>query len=117
MESNKRDDSQDDKNEKGIGEIVKKVVAAGVSAAFVTEDYLRTYLSDVKMPKELLTMLLQQANKSKEEIVGRVTKEVVQIIKHADLRKEVEHFVENHKFKISAEVEILKKKKDSDHSS
>jgi hypothetical protein len=114
------DDKSDktDKNEKGsdesrsstlIGDAVKKLFTAGVTAAFMTEESVRGYLADVKLPKELLNLIIQGATKSKEELTGRVGKEVIGMIQKIDFVKEASRFVETHKFKITAEIEIQKK--------
>ena len=92
-----------------LGETVKKVFTAGVSAAFITEESLRVYLSELKLPKEALNLLIQGANKSKEEMTQRVTKEILALIEKVDFVKEASKFAETHKFKITAEIDIIKK--------
>lgn len=111
------DDSKKDEKEnastgdlKGLfGETVKKVFTAGVSAAFMTEEHLRAYVSELKLPKEAINLLIQGANKSKEEMTQRVTKEIVGLIQKVDIVKEASKFAETHKFKITAEIDIVKK--------
>ena len=53
-------DDKDDGNDSQprFTDALKKVFTAGVSAAFMTEESLRAYLSEVKMPKEILAVLL-----------------------------------------------------------
>lgn len=92
-----------------LGDTVKKVFTAGVSAAFMTEESLRAYVSELKLPKEALNLLIQGANKSKDEITQRVTKEILGIIQKIDFVKEASRFAETHKFKITAEIDIIKK--------
>lgn len=99
-----------------LSEALKKVFTVGVSAAFLTEESIRGYLGEMKLPKEVLQVLLQSASKSKDEITQRMSKELVAMIQKIDLVKEFSKFAETHKFKISAEVEILKKES-SDKSS
>lgn len=109
-DSFKKDEKDASADLKGLlGDTVKKVFTAGVSAAFMTEESLRTYVSELKLPKEALNLLLQSANKSKEEIQSRVTKEIVGIIEKIDFVKEASKFAETHKFKITAEIDIIKK--------
>lgn len=106
----KNPEDEGGKDVKGLlGETMKKVFTAGVSAAFMTEESLRAYVSELKLPKEALNLLLQGANKSKEEITKRVTNEIVGIIHKIDFVKEASRFVETHKFKITAEIDIIKK--------
>lgn len=104
--------TESDTHEEGkslLSEALKKVFTAGVSAAFMTEESIRSYLGEMKLPKEVLQVLLQSAAKSKDEITQRMSKELVSMIQKIDLVKEFSRFAEAHKFKISAEVEIIKK--------
>ncbi len=108
----KSDDSSQELNEGRslIGETLKKVFATGVSAAFMTEENIRSYLSELKLPKEVLNLIVQSANKSKDEVTQRVSKEITQIMQRIDWVKEISRFAESHKFRISAEIDIIKKK-------
>ncbi len=110
-------DSSDKKNDLDpkalLGETLKKVFTTGVSAAFMTEESIRNYLQEIKLPKEILNILLQSANKSKDEITSKVTKEITQIFNKIDWVSELAKFAETHKFKISAEIDIVKKTKDT----
>ncbi len=109
MAADKHDKSdKDDKS--GLSDTLKKVFSAGVSAAFMTEEGIRKYVADLKLPKEILEALLSGANKSKEEITSRVAKEINGIITKIDWIHELSKFAESHKFKIKAEIEIEKKK-------
>lgn len=94
-----------------LADTLKKVFATGVSAAFMTEESIRSYLGELKLPKEILTTLVQSANKSKDEITNRVSKEIIGIVSQIDWVSEMAKFAENHKFKISAEIDIIKKDK------
>lgn len=116
--SSKKDEKESPADIKGLlGDTVKKVFTAGVSAAFMSEEGIKSYLSELKLPKEALNMLIQGANKSKDEITQRVTKEVVGIIEKIDFVKEFSKFAETHKFKITAEIDIIKKDSGKDSKS
>src|SRR5476649_2234805 len=95
-------------------EAVKKLFSVGVGAAFLTEESIRSYLADLKLPKDALNFILQSANKGKEELVNRVGKEIGGLLKHTDFVNEVSKFAANHKFKISAEIEVIPKHKSHD---
>jgi hypothetical protein len=92
-----------------LTEALKKIVTAGLGAAFMTEESIRAYVSELKLPKDVLNLLLQQASKGKEEVVNRAGNEIAKIFSKIDFVKEVSRFAEEHKFKISAEIEVLKK--------
>src|ERR1700733_6523201 len=93
---------------------VKKFFSVGVGAAFLTEESIRSYLADLKLPKDALNFILQSANKGKEELVGRVSKEIGGLLKHTDIMNEISRFAASHKFKISAEIEVIPKHKHQD---
>jgi hypothetical protein len=80
----------------------------------MTEESVRAYLSEVKLPREIINVLLQGASKTKDEIALRVTNEMLGIVRKIDFVKEFSRFAEDHKFKISAEVEIVKKNRHPD---
>lgn len=103
------DDESDSKSQ--FGDTLKRVISVGVGAAFLTEDVIRSYLQDIKLPKEVLQLLLQQAGKSKDELLDRIGTETMKIISKIDFVKEASRFVETHKFKVSAEIEVVKKTK------
>lgn len=117
MENNDSSNKSDRKSEgpslddaKGLfSETLKKVFTTGVSAAFMTEENIRSYLQELKLPKEILNVIIQSANKSKDDITQRVSKEIIGIFNKIDWITELSKFAETHKFKISAEIDIIKK--------
>lgn len=92
-----------------LTEGLKKLLTAGVSAAFMTEDTIRTFVADLKLPKETLNLLLSGAAKSKEELVQRVGNELAKMVSKIDLVREVSRFAEEHKFKVTMEIEVARK--------
>lgn len=112
-DNNENDDfSEEELKKRGISiaDMAKKVFAVGIGAAFLTEESIRNALGEMKLPKDIATTLIQNATKTKEVIANQVTKEIVNIISKIDIVKEASRFVEEHKFKISAEIEVTKKK-------
>jgi hypothetical protein len=109
-------DEDFDENSPRWAELIKKVVSAGLGAAFMTEESIRSYLGDVKLPREVLSSILAGANKSKEDLLNKVGNETIRLIQKIDFVKEASRFVEEHKFKITAEVDVVKKTKGSEPS-
>jgi hypothetical protein len=115
MANDKRDgDESDGASGPILGETIKKLLATGISAAFMTEESVRSFVSEMKLPKETLNLLLQGASKSKEELMNRVGREIITIISKIDFVKEASRFVEEHKFRINAEIEVIRKDSASD---
>jgi hypothetical protein len=91
------------------GEMVRKVMTVGLGAAFMTEESVRSALSGINLPKEALNTILQGANRSKEEFLNKVGNETIRFISKIDFVKEASRFMEEHKFRILAEIEVVKK--------
>jgi hypothetical protein len=105
------DSSNENESQSGIkiSEAIKKLITTGVGAAFMTEESVRNYLNELKLPKEVLNLILQGASKSKDELMERVGSEILKVVSKIDFVKEASKFVEEHKFKVTAEIEVLKK--------
>lgn len=99
------------------GEMIKRVMSVGLGAAFMTEESVRSALGDIKLPKEVLTTILTGASRSKEEFLNRIGNETVKLISKIDFVKEASRFVEEHKFHITAEIEVVKKDSHKSHAS
>lgn len=83
-----------DKKDPKITDAIKKILTAG---------------SPTDISKELLTTVVGQVLKTKDDITLKATNEMISLIQKIDFVKEFSKFAENHKFKVTAEVEILKK--------
>lgn len=109
-------ETQSKNSEKGsdlkITEAFKRIVSTGLGAAFMTEESVRNYLGDLKLPKEVLGVLLQGVQKSKEDLMQKVGSEIIKNLSKVDLVKVMTQFAQENKFKIHAEIEFEKKKKD-----
>lgn len=111
---------KNDKDQPGIddeslpkwGEVLKRVMSVGIGAAFMTEESIRGALGGLNLPKEVLTSMLQGANRSKEELLNRIGNETIKLLSKIDFVKEASRFVEEHKFRINAEIEVVKKSPD-----
>ncbi len=105
MANEKKDSRQtpaEDPIIKGDGKFsdtIKKIISAGSA-------------SDIS--KELMGTVLGQALKAKDDISSKVTNEMIALVRKIDFIKEFSKFAENHKFKVTAEIEIMKKETDSE---
>lgn len=83
-------------DKKGVTDTFKKIITAG---------------SPSDISKELIQTAIGQVNKTKEDISSKVTQEMIDLIRKIDFVKEFSKFAEEHKFKISMDIEISKKDK------
>tara|TARA_B100001964_G_C13800599_1_gene408595 strand:- start:38 stop:370 length:333 start_codon:yes stop_codon:yes gene_type:complete len=105
--------SDDEKvdGDKGLGEVFKKVLSTGLTAAFMTEDAVKKLTQDLPLPKEIVNGLLANAKNTKEEFVGGVKKEFKQYLDRLDVTKEIDRVLENYDIEVNAKVKFKKKNK------
>lgn len=81
-----------------LTETIKKIISAG---------------SPTEISKEIFSTVLGQALKAKDDVTLKVSNEMISLVRKIDFVKEFSKFAENHKFKVTAEIEITKKEQDS----
>lgn len=92
-----------------LTDALKKVFAVGVSGALLSEELIKNYLADAKLPKDILQALLQNAQKSKDEVTSRISAEAVKMLGKVDWAKAASRFLEDHKVTIKMELDFKKK--------
>lgn len=93
-----------------LAEAMKKIVLTGVGTIFLTEETVRTYLGELKLPKEMWGGFLENAQKTKSEFLGAFAKEAAGVLARVDVAEEAKKFFEGHKVRISIEVDFASKK-------
>jgi len=83
----------------------------------MSEDTLKQYMNELKLPKESLGALLKGVSKSKEEIINRIGGEFSQLIQKIDVVDELTKFLRENKVKCSMEIEFSKKNNSTEKAS
>jgi hypothetical protein len=91
--------------------LLKKVLSTGVSAAFMTEETVRTVLKDLPLPKEIVGGLIENAKNTKSEFISGVKNELKSYLDKIDLNQEIEKILDKYDFEIKATISLKKKKK------
>lgn len=97
--------------DKGLTDVIKKVVSIGVGAAFMTEDAVKKVLADLPLPKEIVSGLLKNAQSVKDDFVQSVRSELSDHLSKVDPKKLLEEVLENYDIDVQAKVKFTKKKK------
>jgi len=105
-------EKKSNEKESAFGDVIKKVVSIGVGAAFMTEDAVRNILSDLPLPKDILSGLVQNAKTAKEDFAAEIREEVRGHLAKIDHAKLFGEIVKNYDFEINATVRVKKKKND-----
>lgn len=95
-----------EQDEPGPESLTGKILALGLGAYFLTEDTVRRYVKDAKIPRDIARSITQNASKGKGELYGFIARELSDFLKQMDLQEELDRFVQTHKIKISAEIEF-----------
>lgn len=101
----------EEKESKSIGDILKKVVNTGISAAFMTEDAVKGILQDLPLPKDAIQGLVQNAKNTKDEFVASVKSELKSYLNKIDLSREIDRVLEDYDLEINAQIKFKKKNK------
>lgn len=105
------DDKEHKDKEGKIGDLFKKVLTTGVTAAFMTEEGVRALLKDVPLPKDMVVSLLDNARSTKTEFVSSVKNELKTYLNKIDLSREIDKIVEKYDFEVKATISLKRKKK------
>lgn len=115
MDKDKVELNWDEEKKSGLSDLIRKVVATGLSSPFLSEDQLRMALSGLNLPKEVISQVLKGAQKSKQDLLQRVGGELTKVIQKIDIVKEFKTAIREHKITIHADIEFVpKNKSDSD---
>lgn len=102
---------KDDGAKSMAGDLIKKVLTAGVGAIFLTEEGLRNLVSEIKLPKELLGGVLDSAQKTKREFLQGLSNEVLsKVMERTDPKALIEEFVRNNEIELTVKVKFNPKK-------
>jgi hypothetical protein len=105
-----KEKAEDLKNQ--AAEIVKKVVTVGVGTLFLTEESLRGLVSDFKIPKELLSGILDSANKTRKEFLSKLSSDALdRIAERVDARQLIDDVLKNHEIEVNLKIQFHPKKK------
>src|ERR1700757_3897612 len=90
-----------------IPESVRKVAVAGLGAVFMTEEGIRNLAGQLKLPKEALTLVLGQAEKTKEELGRVLSEELRRFLQSDKLRDEFLKMIAGMTIEVRAEVKLV----------
>ena len=93
-------------------ELVKKILTVGVGAIFLTEESLRGLVSEFKLPKELLTGVLESAHKTKSEFLRNLSNEVMtRVMERVDVKELLQEMLAQNEIQFDVTVRFKPKKK------
>lgn len=109
IEDNQESSQESVKDKPWWSEVVKDVTAAGLATIFMTEEGVRGYLREKKLPKELITLFMDGFSKKKDNLYEMLTREFGKVLSKTDISKEFQKFLETHEVDLHAKISFKKK--------
>lgn len=97
----------DDEKRGFVPDFVRRMAWAGIGAVFMSEEGIRRLAKQLKLPKEALGFLLQQAEKTKDEIGRVVGDEVRKLLQSERVRDELLKMIAGMTLEVRAEVKLV----------
>ncbi len=73
-----------------LSEMARKVFLTGLGAIFVTEESIRSALTEMKLPKDAMGFVLDQAKKQKNDLVAVVANELSNFLSKLKVHEEIQ---------------------------
>lgn len=100
--------------EKGLSDIIKRIVSVGVGSAFMTEEAVRNILSDLPLPKDIVTGLVQNAKQAKTDFLETISDEVKDQLSKVDPARLLDDLVDRYDIEVKATFKFKKKPETTD---
>jgi hypothetical protein len=89
-----------------LTDMLRKAMVAGLGAVFMTEEGIRTYVKDMKLPKDVMGYVVGQAGRSKDELFRVIGEELRRFFESEAMRREFAKLVSNMTIEINAEIRL-----------
>jgi hypothetical protein len=99
------------KGEWALSDLVKRAILSGVGAVFMTEEGIRSYLGELKLPKEAAQFVLGQVARTKEDLFRVVTDEIRSFLESTQLDDVLRQVLTNISLEISTKVRFVDESK------
>ena len=109
------DDVEDQAGDKGgftakvLGDLARKALMTGIGAVFMSEDSVRTQLSEMKLPKEAMGAVINTADKTKKEIIDVIARETRAFLSRLEVEQMVGRILVGTTIEINTRIRIMPK--------
>jgi hypothetical protein len=93
--------------ERVLPEIIKRIVEAGYEKISEGPENVRQFVSDLKLPKEALGLILAQIDETKNGLYRVVAREVRDFLDHTNFSEELAKVLTTLSFEIKTEVRFI----------
>jgi len=90
-----------------IPELIKRAVIGGVERGYESAENLRNFISEQKLPKEIVNALLSQIDETKNGLFRVVAKEIRNFLEAVDWQRELQKLLTTVSFEIKTEIRFI----------
>ncbi len=90
-----------------VPDVVKRTLVGTMGSLFLSEDGLRQSLADLRLPKEVVSFIIQHADNTKREFMRIVAKELRDFLASTNFYDEVRKILTGLAFEIKTEVRLV----------
>ena len=95
--------------ESRASEMMKRILTVGVGTVFLTEEAIRALTKDFKLPKEILSGILESAGNARREFLEKLSEDVItRITENVDPVGLAEEFLSRNKLELKVTVSLAK---------
>jgi len=104
-----RDDRDHERRrlERILPELIKRIVEVGAGKLSEGPENVRQFVSDLKLPKEVLTLILGQLDETKNGLYRAVAKELRDFLEQTNLAEELAKVLTTLSFEIKTEIRFI----------
>ncbi len=92
-----------------LGDLAKRALTTGIGAVFMSEETLRSQLSEMKLPKEAMGYVVSQADKTKRELIDVIARETRAFFARLEVEDMIARALTGTTIEITTRVRILPK--------
>lgn len=104
MSAKDRNPEENERRTSVFSEMAKKAVLAGIGAIFMTEESIRNAFTEMKLPKEAMSFLLDQVKKQKDDLMSSFGSEVSKFLAKVNVHEEVQKALSRLQMHIDAKI-------------
>lgn len=90
-----------------IPDLVRRALMTGVGTVLLGQEGVRAALSDMKLPKEAMEYLVQQAERTKREVINSLARELRQFLDTLELQELIQRALVGTTFEIHTTIRIV----------
>ena len=97
------------RSSKMLGDLARRALMTGIGAVFMSEETLKSSLTDMKLPKEAMNYVVSQADRTKREIVAAIARETREFLSKLEVDKMLAKALVGNTIEISTRIRVLPK--------